>query len=77
MARQMLRDAEARAVSSSEPLPSLTSMPNLRLVKTDTAQPVSPDVSSSETSPPSSPSVLGVDDLEDLFDGVPSCELLD
>ncbi len=77
LARQMLRDAEARAVSSSEPLPSLTSTPNLRLVKTDTAQPVSPDVSSSETSPPSSPSVLGVDDLEDLFDGVPSCELLD
>ena len=73
----MWRDAEARAVSSSEPLPSLPSTPNLRLVKTDTAQPVSPDVSSSETSPPSSPSVLGVDDPGDLLDGVPSCELLD
>ena len=76
LARQMQRDAEARALSSPESRPSLPATPNLRLVKTDASPPSSTDVSSPETSP-SSPSVLGVDDPEDLLDEVSPCELLD
>ena len=77
LARQMLRDAEARAVSTSELPPTPAATPNLRLVKTDSPQPVSPDVSGSETSPLPSPSVSGVDDSDDLLDEVPPCDLLD
>ena len=74
LARQMQRDAEARALSSPESPPSLPAAPKLRLVKTDARQPSSTDVSSPETSPSSVP---GVDDPEDLLDEVPPCELLD
>ena len=77
LARQMLRDAEARAVSSSEPPPTPAATSNLRLVKTDTPQPLSPDVSGSETSPLPFPSVFSVDDTEDILDEVLPCELLD
>ena len=77
LARQMLRDAEARAASSPERPPPPAATPSLRLVKANTAQPVSPDISGSEASPSSSPSVFGVDDPEDLLDEVPPCELLD
>ena len=69
LARQMLRDAEARAVCSSEPPPAPAATTNLRLVKTDTPQQV--------FSPLPSPSVFGVDDPEDLLDEVSPCELLD
>ena len=74
LAQQMRRDAEARAVSSPES-PS-SPAPNLRLVKTDTSQSLSAEVSVSETSP-LSPSVFGVDEPEDLLDEVPPCDLLE
>ena len=77
LARQVLRDAEARAVSSPGSAPPPAGTPALRLVKTGPRQPSSTALSSSETSPPSPPSVLGVDDPEGFLDGVPSCELLD
>ena len=77
LARQMERDAEARAVSSRESPQSPAPKPNLRLVKTDAAPPSPTDVSSSETSPSSCPTVVGVDDPEDLLDEVSPCDVLD
>ena len=77
LARQMLRDAEARAVSSPQsPAPPAVTQ-NLRLVKTDARQLSSRDATSSTTPSPSSLSVLGVDDAEALLDEVLPCELLD
>ena len=77
LARQMARDAEARAVSSRESPPPPAPTPNIRLVKTDVPQPSATDVSSSETSSSSCPTVVGVDDPEDLLDEVPLCDVSD
>ena len=76
LGRQMLRDAEARDVSPMASPSSPASTLNLRLVKTDTPQSSSIETSVSGTSP-SLPSVVGVDDPEDLLDEVPPCDLLD
>ena len=77
LARQMQRDAEARALSSPVPPSPPAATPNLRLVKTDTRPLASTDVSGAETSPSSSPSDPGAYDAEDLLGEVPPCDLLD
>ena len=77
LARQMLRDAEARAVSSPEPSPLPVPTPNLRLVKTDAPPPSPTAVSSSETSASSCSAVVDADDPEDLLAEVSPCDVFD